>query len=175
MHQNAHCRWGCWAQSKEGHAWGQVLVQPELGPGILAGTLIAPPTTGCSGRDGEPAFATGPFGVRQMELPPATPSIPFRDGLASIRALLTFWGPSWLGSSGASSPISSGCRNLRTKLRFWWKAWKASWGRADSQVGRQTDSWSSTQRQQRQGGRTADGKAEQTDRWTQSKLLVQQS
>lgn len=103
-----------------------MLAQPELGPGTLAGIPIALSTTACSGRDGKRALAQGALGVVQMELLQAMPSVPFRDGSASTRALLTFWGPSWLGSSGASSPISSGCRNLRTKLRSWWKAWKAS-------------------------------------------------
>lgn len=70
-----------------------------------------------------------PRGVMWMALLPAmlpTPPGPRTGGLASTGAPLTFWGPSWLGSSGASSPISRGCRNLRTKLRSWWKAWKAS-------------------------------------------------
>ena len=45
-------------------------------------------------------------GWQTMKLLPAMPPFfqPHTRGVASTGALLTFWGPSWLGSSGAPAP-----------------------------------------------------------------------
>lgn len=119
-HRNPHRRWGCWAQRREGLTWGQVPAQPELGlwapgrhPYSSASNCL--PQKGWQTSLGPGSLGGNADGAADDDAPPSPPG-----------ALLTFWGPSWPGSSGASSPISRGCRNLRTKLRSWWKAWKAS-------------------------------------------------